>query len=74
MKSGRVCEFCGERLDRNDTFCKACGNVFIKDKDAKEAIIDDPNGNKKEFKINSDLVTYIGLTILAIIIVFLLVF
>lgn len=69
----RYCDLCGERLDPNDTFCKNCGNVGIKDKDAPDAIIEDPKGNNISKNYNSYL-TYIILAILAIIIVFLLVF
>ena len=72
----RYCDLCGERLDPNDTFCKNCGNVKIKDKDAPDAIIEDPKGNSNtntNVSFNGNLI-YIILAILAIIIVLLLVF
>ena len=71
-KQGRICEMCGERINKDDKFCKSCGNVFINDKDAKEAIIDDPNKEKKPFEI-SDNVIYGILVLLAIVLVYFLV-
>lgn len=73
MKSKvRYCDFCGEKLSPNDKFCKGCGNVGIKDKDAPDAIIDDPKGNNVSIPSNSNL-ALIFLAILAIIIVIILI-
>lgn len=39
----RTCEFCGKKLDKNDIFCKSCGNKVEKDEEVKDAVIEDPN-------------------------------
>lgn len=68
----RVCDFCGERLKANDTFCKSCGHVTTKDKDAPDAIIEDPNGNSNiNMNLNSNLLLVV-FGLLAVIIVILL--
>ena len=69
----RYCDLCGEKLDPNDKFCKGCGNVNIKDKDAPDAIIEDPKGGSTTPTVNNNLVIAL-LTILAIVIVFFLMF
>lgn len=75
MKSKvRYCDLCGERLDANDKFCKGCGNVNIKDKDAPDAIIEDPKGGSNTtHEVNNNLIIAL-LTILAIVIAFFLMF
>lgn len=37
----RKCEFCGEKLNKNSTFCKNCGNKVDNNKEVKEAVIDE---------------------------------
>ena len=41
----RKCEFCGEKLNKDDVFCKNCGNEIRNEDVVKDAIIEDPNKN-----------------------------
>lgn len=66
------CELCGSLIDPSDTFCKVCGNVKVKDKDAPDAIIEEREGAKKAFKVNNNYI-YIVLGILAIVLVYFLI-
>ena len=59
----KKCEFCGEPISRNDTFCKSCGNS-IKNKSVQDAIIDDPKGTNN-ININNQYIKII-LIVLAI--------
>ena len=72
MRKNKRCEMCGSIIGTNETFCKICGNVAVKDKDAPDAVIEDLKGNKINKK-NSNKVIYIALVILAILLVIFLV-
>lgn len=54
----KKCEFCGEPINRNDTFCKSCGNSIKNSKNVQDAIIDDPKGTKS-ININSKYIKII---------------
>ena len=66
------CDLCGSLIGSNETFCKICGNVVVKDKDAPDAVIEDLKGNKINKKIDNKVI-YIALGILAILLVIFLV-
>ena len=68
MRRNKRCEMCGSIIGTNETFCKICGNVAVKDKDAPDAVIEDPKGKKNAFNLDN-YVIYIILGILAILLV-----
>ena len=63
--SKNICQFCGERIDKNDIFCKGCGAKIEKDEEVKDAIIE----NDKSKKDTKYLWSMIILLLLAIVII-----
>ncbi len=70
MKSRR-CEFCGDPINKGDTFCKSCGNSIKRNEIVKDAMIDDPN-KKTNIEIDSSKIIAGVITIAIIILVILL--
>ena len=46
--SKKVCQFCGEDINKSDIFCKGCGAKLPKDEVIMDAIIDKDNTTKKD--------------------------
>lgn len=44
----RKCEFCGEIIEKDDLFCKSCGNEVKYDNVVEDAVIEDPNKKKQD--------------------------
>ena len=63
--SKNICQFCGEKIDKNDIFCKGCGAKVEKDEEVVDAIIE-KDKTKKDTKY---LWSMIILLLLAIIII-----
>lgn len=55
----KKCEFCGEYISKDDTFCKSCGNVIKKKESIKDAIIDDPTNQNNSINVDKNMVLYI---------------
>jgi len=60
-----ICQFCGEKINKSDIFCKGCGAKIEKDEEVKDAIIE----NDKTKKDTKYLWSMIILLLLAIIVI-----
>ena len=65
----RKCEFCGAKLNKNDTFCKDCGMTI--NKKAVDAVLEDDRTNKPSDQ--SKLLIYAVSLIAAVILILLLI-
>ena len=59
----KICEFCGEPLNKNDIFCRGCGAKIDNNEEVKDAVIE---GEKSK---NTTFITSIIVLLLLVIVI-----
>ena len=67
------CQFCGEKLDKNDIFCKECGAKIDNDDEVKDAIIESNKAKKKDTQFLLSLIAIL-LVVICVVTFFIILF
>ena len=64
--SKKVCQFCGESINKSDIFCKGCGAKVDIDEDIVDAVIEKDKTTKKDTNYLLSIMVILLLIIVAV--------